>query len=167
MGVFRLQHAAIFAAALGSVLVAAAAEAQSAVFVEEAKPELPALLRGRARIAMQGPFLLVASDEGVGSPGGFYSFSRAQDQWAYEATVTGPIADASDAFATSLALDGETALIGAPGIGTNGVTQVPGSAYVFLRSGRGWVLQQKLTAPDGANNDHFGEVVAVSGDLAF
>jgi hypothetical protein len=62
----------------------------------------------------------------------------------------------------SVAISGDTAVAGAPGddIGSN-LDQ--GSAYVFVRSGTTWVLQQKLTAADGAASDQFGWSVAVSG----
>jgi hypothetical protein len=41
---------------------------------------------------------------------------------------------------------------------------VPGSAYVFVRSGTVWNQQQKLLASDAAAGDSFGESVAISGE---
>ena len=71
----------------------------------------------------------------------------------------------SDTFGTSVAISGDTAIVGAPqdDIGGN-VNQ--GSAYVFTRSGTTWTHQQKLTASDGGQVDDFGIGVAISGDIA-
>src|SRR5262245_50641086 len=70
---------------------------------------------------------------------------------------------AFDNFGRTVALSGDTAVVGAfsADIGAN-VSQ--GSVYVFTRSGGVWTLQQKLAASDGAYGDHFGSSVAISGD---
>jgi len=70
----------------------------------------------------------------------------------------------SDQFGYSVALSGDTALIGAQGDDDMGSSS--GSAYVFTRSGSTWTQQAKLTAADGAANDAFGYSVALSGDTA-
>ncbi|AKF03821.1 MYXO-CTERM sorting domain-containing protein [Sandaracinus amylolyticus] len=62
----------------------------------------------------------------------------------------------------SVAIEGDTAVVGAPHDVVGGSYQ--GSAYVFVRSGGGWALQAKLIASDGADSDHFGSTVAISGD---
>ena len=71
----------------------------------------------------------------------------------------------SDAFGYSVAISGDTALVGAPlhEIGSN-IYQ--GAAYVFTRSGSSWTQQAELVASDGAANDQFGVSVAISGDTA-
>ncbi len=68
---------------------------------------------------------------------------------------------ANDVFGSSVAISGLTAVVGAFGDNAN-----RGSAYVFVRSGGYWSLQQKLTASDGAIGDFFGASVAISGDTA-
>ena len=72
---------------------------------------------------------------------------------------------ANDNFGYSVALDGDTALVGAARDDVGANTD-QGSAYVFTRSGTTWRLQQKLTASDGAASDQFGSSVALSGDTA-
>lgn len=72
-----------------------------------------------------------------------------------------------DDFARSVAIDGDTVVVGAPGddVGSGGWNR--GSAYVFVKSGGGWatgVQTAKLTASDGAAYDTFGTSVGVSGD---
>jgi hypothetical protein len=79
--------------------------------------------------------------------------------------LTAPDGPRGDYFGDAVALDGDTAIIGAPDddLGAGGLQ---GSAYVFTRSSTGWALQQKLVAGDGAAKDWFGDQVAVSGDTA-
>ena len=61
-----------------------------------------------------------------------------------------------------MALSGDTAVVGAR---LNDTTaKDAGSAYVFVRTGTAWSQQAKLTASDGAADDHFGYSVALSGD---
>ena len=63
-----------------------------------------------------------------------------------------------DQFATSLALDGNTAILGAPRWPT---ALERGAAYV-ITSATGWATTtQKLVAPDGASGHRFGSAVAV------
>jgi hypothetical protein len=62
-------------------------------------------------------------------------------------------------FGWSVAVDGDTAVVGSPDIfgGT-------GAAYVFVNTEQGWSLQQKLTASGSTSGDGFGLSVAISGD---
>ncbi len=79
-----------------------------------------------------------------------------------ESKLTAPDAAAGDEFGNSVAIDGDTAVAGAVdracAAGSN-----CGAAYVFVRSGTTWTLQQELTAADAAGGDAFGGSVAVSG----
>jgi len=68
-------------------------------------------------------------------------------------------------FGCSVALSGDTALIGAWSKDVGGNTYA-GAAYVFTRSGTSWSQQAELTASDAAADDHFGHSVALSGDTA-
>jgi subtilisin family serine protease len=73
--------------------------------------------------------------------------------------------DINDYFGSSLAIDGDVALVGAPGDDDNGGGS--GSAYIFQRDGSGnWGEQAKLTASDGASGDNFGHSVSVAGNVA-
>jgi hypothetical protein len=77
------------------------------------------------------------------------------------ATFFAPDGAASDFFGSAIALDGNTAVVGA--FWHNGAR---GAAYVFVRNGTLWTFQQKLSAPDGAASDQFGNAVALSGNTA-
>ena len=82
-----------------------------------------------------------------------------------QAKLTAGDGAADDRFGRSVALSGDTALVGVPyddtAVGTNA-----GSAYVFVRSGTNWSQQAKLSTGDGAADDWFGYGVALAGDTA-
>jgi hypothetical protein len=72
---------------------------------------------------------------------------------------------AFDYFGSSVAISGDTAIVGAAIDNTSRGTNA-GSAYVFVRSGEIWSPQAHLFASDGAAFDEFGLYVAISGDTA-
>jgi hypothetical protein len=82
--------------------------------------------------------------------------------WDERAKLTASDGAELDRFGSSVALQGDLALIGAPGAAGAGR---PGAAYFFRRSGATWT-QQKLTPSDSAADDLFGWSVALSGDQA-
>lgn len=75
---------------------------------------------------------------------------------------------ASDRFGYSLALHGRTLLVGAPKDDDRGVDS--GSAFIFRDIGDsadwGRIAEVRLTAPDGAPDDQFGNAVALEGSTA-
>ena len=120
-------------------------------------------------VALAGDVALVGAMFGdvnaVGEQGAAYVFSRAGTVWSQQAKLTAADGAASDFFGRSVALSGNSALIGAVGddVGAN-VDQ--GSAYVYTRSGSVWSQQARLTQSDGAASDNFGISVALAGDSA-
>ena len=85
--------------------------------------------------------------------------------WVQHTKLTASDRGFSDSFGYSVALDGNTAIIGAHRDDDRGSDS--GSAYVFVRDGGGnWHQQAKLLASDGAAGDYFGVSVAISGDTA-
>lgn len=80
-----------------------------------------------------------------------------------------------DAFGWSVAMSGETAVVGAVneassatgvnGDGSSESAEFAGAAYVFVKSGNVWSQQAYLKAGNTGANDSFGHSVAVSGDL--
>jgi uncharacterized protein (TIGR03437 family) len=63
----------------------------------------------------------------------------------------------------SVALNGDTAVIGSSGENIDGRV-FQGAALVFMRSGAVWTPQQQIIASDGEADNRFGVSVAVSGD---
>jgi len=88
-----------------------------------------------------------------------YVFTRSGTTWSQQQELTAVDGAEGDQFGVSVAVSGDTAVIGAARKGS-----LMGAAYVFTRSGASWSQQQKLTAADGAAYDYFGESVAFSGD---
>ena len=116
-------------------------------------------------VAVAGDTAVIAvplDDDNGSNSGSAYVFTRSAGVWTEQQKLTASDAALMDLFGFRVALDGDTAVIGADSDDDNGSGS--GSAYVFTRSGSTWTEQAKLTASDAANNDHFGSSVAVDGD---
>ena len=103
-----------------------------------------------------------ASSSFTGVARSAYVFVRSGSLWSQQQKLTASNPFVDDAFAISVGISGDTAVIGAPGR----FPPATGTAYVFVRSGSLWSRQQKLTAGDPAVNDAFGFSVGISGDTA-
>ncbi len=120
-------------------------------------------------VALAGDTALVGAGEddtaaGVDA-GSVYVFVRSGMRWTEQAHLFASDGAADDRFGDSVALSGDTALVGSSFDGT-AAGSVAGSAYVFVRSGTTWTEQAHLFASDGASADVFGWSVAVAGDTA-
>lgn len=121
-------------------------------------------------VALDGDTAVIGAPEvdnflasGVGAA---YVFARAGGAWGPQATLTADDGGFLDRFGTSVALAGDTAVIGAPEVDRNGASDV-GAAYAFVRDAAGaWAQQAKLGAGDGAGDDVFGSAVALAGETA-
>ncbi len=94
--------------------------------------------------------------------GSAYIFALQGDTWTEQAKLTASDAAAGDSFGSTVAINGDTVVIGAIGDDQNGNNS--GAAYVFTRSNGVWTEQAKLTASDAAANDGFGRV-AINGKV--
>ena len=118
-------------------------------------------------VALSGDTALVGAyqdDDKGDNSGSAYVFTRSGTTWTQQAKLIANDGTASDWFGTSVALHGDTALVGAYGDDDKGDNS--GSAHVFTRDGTNWIQQAKLTASDGANYSYFGSAVALSDDTA-
>jgi hypothetical protein len=84
------------------------------------------------------------------------------DPWIQQAELISPDGAAGDYFGKSIAVSGNTVVVGAPQH-TVGSNSTQGAAYVFVQSGGTWSEQAELTASDGGAFDEFGSSVAVNG----
>ncbi len=120
-------------------------------------------------VALDGDAALIGADVGVdykiGGSGSAYIFTRSGTTWTEQQKLTASDAEAGDQFGRSVALEGDTALIGA-WLDDDVNSTESGSAYIFTRSGTTWTEQQRLTASDAADGDRFGYSVALNGDTA-
>ena len=118
-------------------------------------------------VAIDGDTLVVGApsdDVGANADQGSASVYRwTGTGWAFEATLTAPDGAANDSFGASVAIDGDTVVVGVAGDDV-GANSNQGSTRVFVRSGSTWTQQATLTAPDGAAIDQFGWSVAIDGD---
>ena len=120
-------------------------------------------------VALSGDTILVGAylhDEIAPDAGAVYVFTRSHNKWSQQAKLTAADGRETDIFGVRVALSGDTALISARRDDDDIMGVDAGSAYVFVRSGTTWKQQQKLTAPDGAEDDRFGRSVALLGDTA-
>lgn len=97
-----------------------------------------------------------ATANGHGDQGAVYVFNDSGGNWTQMQKLIENEGAGPDQFGTSVALDGTTALIGAPT-----ANYAPGAAYVFSRSDGTWTQAAELTPSDGAEFDYFGTSVAV------
>lgn len=86
--------------------------------------------------------------------------TAAQAQTFPELKLTASDGDFRDFFGFSVAVSGDTVIVGAPASDDNGAGA--GAAYLFDADG----TETKLTANDGAAGDGFGWSVALSGTTA-
>jgi hypothetical protein len=103
-------------------------------------------------------------DDNGTDAGSVYVFVRSESTWGTAVRLTPGDAAAGDLFGSSVAVSGDTMVVGAPTNDTNGVDA--GSAYVFVREGSTWTEAATLTPDDAAAGDRFGCSVSVSGDTA-
>jgi hypothetical protein len=106
-----------------------------------------------------------ADIDGHADQGAAYVFTRSGSSWSQQAKLVAGDGAAEDWFGYSVALDGNTAVVGALGADIDGNVD-QGAAYVFTHSGSTWSEQAKLTTADGAAADFFGWSVALEGDTA-
>ena len=108
----------------------------------------------------------VVSTMGHGLGGAAYVFVRDGTTWSEQQKLTASDAASGDDFGYSVAIEGDTVVVGATDDDYASLTNA-GSAYVFVRNGTSWTEQQKLTAAgNGESGDLFGYSVAISGDTA-
>jgi hypothetical protein len=119
-------------------------------------------------LSISGDTVLVGAprvDDLGNASGSSYVFVRTGTVWNEQAEVQAPDGSAEDLFGLSAALDGDTALLGAPSDDT-GTGVDAGSCYVFTRSGTNWSLQEKITLSFSVLDGAFGSDVDLEGDRA-
>ena len=122
-----------------------------------------------ASVAISGDTIIIGANlDDVGAnadQGSAYVFARINGSWSQQAYLTATGGAANDRFGGSVAVSGNTVIVGATqnDVGANADQ---GSAYVFTRSGTNWTQQAQLNGTNGAANDRFGGSVGISGDTA-
>ena len=116
-------------------------------------------------VAVSGDTIVVGSrndaDQGFQS-GSAFVFERVGGVWQPPVQLLDPNGAAGDWFGISVAVSGDTIVVGSPSDDDQGYGS--GSAFVFERVGGVWQPPEQLLDPNGAPGDGFGWSVAVSGD---
>ncbi len=141
--------------------------ASAATLTEDQKLLAPGGASGERfgdRTAIDGDTAIVAgAHDALDDKGAAYVFERGGSGWDYAQTLTAPGGGtAGDIFGISLAIQEDTAFVGA-----NGVDTGRGAVYVFEKTSGTWTYQQTLTTPGGADTwESFGTSVVFDGERA-
>jgi hypothetical protein len=109
--------------------------------------------------------------------GAAYVYTRSGTTWSQQAFFKASNTGLFNRFGTSVAISGDTAVVGAPdenseSTGVNGdqsnifgsAASKSGAAYIFVRNGTAWSQQAFLKSSNTETEDYFGTSVAVSGN---
>ncbi len=123
-------------------------------------------------VAISGDTVVVGAegnDVKGNDSGSIYIFDRNEDgsdNWGEVTRIVASDGAALEGFGRSVAISGDTVVVGAEFDDDNGSSS--GSAYIYEYEHGGaigkWVLVKKILAFGGAANDNFGSSVAISGD---
>ena len=116
-------------------------------------------------LAMSNGSVIIGAPGKNAGAGAAYVFVGPNGVWAQQQELTAADGVAADEFGHSVALSGDTALVGA-WHKTVAAQATAGAAYVFVRSGAIWAQQQELSLASPVAADAFGASVAVSTDTA-
>jgi hypothetical protein len=122
-------------------------------------------------VAVDGEVTLIGAeldfDQGLTTGSAYvFRYDAGADAWVEERKLLASDGAAFDNFGFSVALDGETALVGA--FVTDAAGLDSGAVYRFRyddTTGE-WTEEEKLVASDGETSDYFGVSVALDGDAA-
>ena len=96
-----------------------------------------------------------------------FFYDRTPAGWQEVTVVTASDLEFDDEYAFSVAIDGDTAIVGSPKDDDFSPAEPQcnsGSAYLYQRTASGWLEVQKLTASDPGCMRFFGTSVAIEGD---
>ena len=115
-------------------------------------------------VAIDGDTVLIGADhddDNAPGAGAAYVFTRTDGVWTLQAKLLAVGGGEADWFGRSVAIEGDTAVVGAHADDDNGSNA--GAVYVFARDGNEWTQQAQILAPDGQPYDYFGIAVDISG----
>ena len=101
---------------------------------------------------------------GIRFAGAAYVFERQGERWVEQAKLTADDAAQSDRFGHSVALSGDTIVVGAPLHDTDRGADT-GAAYIFSLAGGAWKQTAKLGIRSARKADQLGFGVATSGKI--
>ncbi len=143
---------------------------EGVVWKQQAKL-VPSDLRGSddfgGAVYIQGSTVVVGAKShthgGVKTAGAAYIFARNGERWVEQAKLTAPDAASRDGFGFSVAISGNTVVVGAPSHDTDGKADA-GAAYIYELDGNTWKQQVKLISDDTGKRHKFGYGVEANGN---
>ncbi|MFS4457930.1 FG-GAP repeat protein [Bdellovibrio sp. HCB2-146] len=118
-----------------------------------------------------------SADNSASDAGAVYVYKRTGSNWSQEAYIKAVNANAGDWFGATIALSGDTLVVGANSESsnlktiTNGATAsadnsayTTGAVYVYKRTGTSWAQEAYIKASNADPGDYFGTKVALDGD---
>ena len=120
------------------------------------------------RLAIDGDTIAVGAsgnDSAATDAGAVFIFTRAGTVWTERAKITSLTPAAAQSFGRSVALDGNTLVVGAGGFDSMG-NFVHQGASVWTGSGSTWTHQADLVPSEAIGDDRYGTSVALDGDIA-
>lgn len=115
-------------------------------------------------VAISGSTLICGANDvdttGGADAGAAYIYELSLGAWTQQAKLVALDGATDDSFGISVAIDGDTAVVGAS-FARIGTQASQGAVYIFVRSGGAWTQQAKLVGLDSDANDRFGRSVAI------
>lgn len=116
-------------------------------------------------VALDGDTLVVGAYSAEGYRGAAYVYTLAGGTWSEAQRLVADDRAEFDQFGWSVALQGDTLLVGAQGVAIDG-RNGQGAVYAFERADGNWTQVDKFTSADGEAADGFGWAVGLDGDSA-
>ena len=121
-------------------------------------------------VALWGNLALVGAPKDdlgyVTDAGSVTAFVRGPGGWSYRGQLAAGDGSGSWEFGNAIAIEGDTALIGASGYSTGPSTYNIGAVYVYTWNGTSWIQRARLVANEPVGHEHFGASVALDGGTA-
>jgi hypothetical protein len=128
---------------------------------QELRPPLQTDVFYGKSVAIDGDVLVVGAPgyaTGGGKTGAAFVYRRTGSTWSAPTILVGETVDAGDAYGESVAISGDTIVVGASGDDGHG------TVWPYVWTGIEWLTQGTLSDPTGAAGDELGGNVAVRGD---
>ncbi len=122
---------------------------------------------GRSMVTQGNTMIIGAHQDdtsGGTDAGSVHVYHRTGDDWTLSQTITAPDGEDGARFGFSVAIDGDTLVVGA--LLDSGAANRAGAAYIFDRSSEtsNFTFTQKLTGTDTRAKDEFGNAISIDGN---
>ena len=115
-------------------------------------------------VALQDGVMAIGAPAEAGAllPGRSFIYTRNADNWILSQELANPDNDYMDRFGWSLALDGDTLVVGSELNPTGGVDS--GSAHIYIKSGGVWSHLERIANPEPLGFEQFSQSLTLQGD---